>query len=164
MPVRAGTLVDVTRSLLRLGRLPAALLVASTMTTQGATSRAEEPSPTIDDETALSAQAISGWVVTSVAGAAFISATVTGTLALHKHQQLAVLCPERTCEPALHADVDQFNAFRIAATASIIGAGVAGVVGVSLLLTDAAGEDESAATTRLRLEVAPGALLLGGTF
>jgi hypothetical protein len=127
-------------------------------------SRADDPPPPTPDEADITAQAVSGWVVTAVAGAAFISATVTGTLALHKHQQLAVLCPERTCEPALHADVDQFNAFRIAATASIIGAGVAGVVGVSLLLTDAAGEDQSATATNLRLEIAPGALRLGGSF
>jgi hypothetical protein len=154
----------VTRSILRLGRLPAALLAVSMLMIHVETSRAEEPPPATPNEADMSAQAISGWVVTAVAGAAFISATVTGTLALHKHQQLAVLCPQRTCEPALHADVDQFNAFRIAATASIIGAGVAGVVGVSLLLTDAAREDESAAVTNLRLDVAPGALLLGGSF
>jgi hypothetical protein len=112
----------------------------------------------------MSAQAISGWVVTAVGGAAFISTVVTGSLAIQKHQQLAALCPERTCEPALHAHVDQFNAFRMAATASVIAAGAATTVGLALLLTAPTGDQAAGDGARLHLEAAPGGLRIRGTF
>lgn len=122
---------------------------------------AQEPAPAGDES---QAQWIAGWVVTGLGGAAFIAGTVTGALALHKHQQLAVLCPARTCEPPLHGDVDQFNALRMAATVSIAVAGAALVGGVTLLLTAPTAEEEPRTAARVRATLAPGALLVEGTF
>ena len=110
------------------------------------------------------AQWIAGWVVTGLGGAAFIADTVTGALALHKHQQLTVLCPARSCEPALHGEVDQFNALRVAATASIAVAGATLVGGVTLLLTTPSADDADESASRLRATVGPGALFIEGAF
>ena len=122
---------------------------------------ADEPSAADDG---ANGQWIAGVVLTSFAGAAFVAGTVTGALALHKHQQLTALCPERSCEPPLHGEVDQFNALRIAATASIAVAGAALVGGLSLMLTAPNSDSADGSHADVRVTLAPGALVVEGAF
>lgn len=149
---------------IRRQKLLAALLCSTICAGGLGASRAAEQDAADDEPEGPSAHAIAGWVVTSVAAAAFISATVTGALALHEHQQLAGLCENRICEPALHARVDQFNAFRLAATTSMIGAGITGVAGISLLLTAPSPEGSSHSAATTVRPPAAGTLWWQGTF
>lgn len=136
------------------------------------------PGPTPEDtaaqeeEPGLDAQAIAGWVITGVGAAGLVAGIVTGILALDKHNQLGQVCPQRTCEPAYHGEVDAFETLRTTSTATLLAGGVVLLTGLTLLVTagdetPAASADRATATSSspaLRISLTPGGLVAQGVF
>jgi hypothetical protein len=147
-----ATLVPVSR---KAQQALLALALSSAVVAQARSTAADEPpsdpqessSPNSTDELAeddddgISAQAVSGWIIFGLGGASFIAGTITGIMALDRHNLLSQVCPNRQCAQDYHADVDLFDTLRTTSTATIIAAGVAMVGGVTLLLTVPSNEE-----------------------
>lgn len=78
-----------------------------------------------------------GWVLVGVGAAAGLTAVITGVAAESTYQDLATACPAGPC-PGRDDDISTGSALALASTVTtFVGAGL-GVVGVVLIIVDAA--------------------------
>jgi len=70
----------------------------------------------------------------ALGGAGIVLGSVTGILAMTKHNQLATDCPGRRCGPDYEGDLKAFHTFTTVATIGFVTGGVAAGAGVVLLL------------------------------
>lgn len=103
---------------------------ASSAAPAAATSRAAPAADTSSEPSALPA-----YLALGIGGAGFIFGGVTGFIALQKKSDLDDNCPDGSCGPDFHADVDSYDSMKLLATIGL-GVGVIGVAsGVVLLIS-----------------------------
>jgi hypothetical protein len=96
-------------------------------------------------------------------GAGLIVGSVTGGLAMHKHSQLAGVCPNGECGPAQGSALDSYRTYANISTVSFIVGGVGAAGGVILLLTQPR-ETSASTTSQVSAFVGVGSAGVKGTF
>lgn len=76
-----------------------------------------------------------GFVALGVGGAALVTGSVFGVLALSQQSDLESKCPRHECEPPFHSDVDDYELKKTIAGAGLVAGVVLGATGAVLLLT-----------------------------
>jgi hypothetical protein len=98
-------------------------------------------------------------------GAGIIAGTVTGILALRKHDQIKKSCNNGTqCDPAQASSIDSYHTLANISTVSFIVGGVGAAAGVVLLLTQPRESAQTAKGARVTPYIGVGTAGVVGTF
>jgi hypothetical protein len=98
-----------------------------------------------------------------LAGAGVAVGTITGVMTLSKQSDLAAACPNKTCGPAQHGDIDSANALGLVSTIAFIAAGSSAALGIVLFFV---GKPSAVKVEAARVEpwIGLGAVGARGTF
>ncbi|MEZ4440587.1 MAG: tetratricopeptide repeat protein [Polyangiaceae bacterium] len=109
---------------------------------------------------------VAGWTFVALGGAGLVVGAATGGAVLAKEGGLEERCPNRACPPEAHADAAEFDRLRVTTTIALVVGGVSAGIGTTLLLTDAFGGDDEAASSAVAVTPFLGPLSAGvrGTF
>ncbi|MCB9588519.1 MAG: hypothetical protein H6718_24130 [Polyangiaceae bacterium] len=112
-------------------------------------------SPPVDAGSESSA--LPAYLALGMGGAGFIFGGVTGFIALQKKSDLDDNCPDKSCGPEFHADVDSYDSMKLLSTIGLA-VGVVGVASGVVLLISRSRESE------VHARVGLGSVGVGGRF
>jgi len=106
------------------------------------------------------------WIGVGLAGAGIIAGSVTGLMAISKTPGLTSECPNHTCGPTAHSDLDSANTLAMVSNVGFAVAGVGAAVAVISLVVghEAATEPPAASAPTTHVWIGLGAAGLRGSF
>ena len=127
---------------------------------------AAPPDPSHATHASSSGNKTLAYVALAVGGAALVTGSVTGALAVTKRSDLDAnpACEDGVCSPSIQDEVDSFRAMRTVSTIGFVAGSLCAGAGLVLWLTSSSGPQNTKDTPRVGLRVAPNAISMTGSF